>query len=347
MLSKKYKRIFVVLIAGILLFSLSACGGNQQEADEQGGDKPEEEKAEVEVVEVIELGVIQIVEHPSLDAARQGFLDVLAENGYQEGDNLKVDFQNAQGDMPTAQTIANKFVADNVDLVLAIATPTSQAMAGATEEIPILITAVTDPLSAGLVHDMARPGTNVTGTTDMAPVGEQVALLKEFKPGISRIGIIYNSSEANSVVQVELAEEAAQELGLEVVKAVASNSSEVLQAAQSLEGRVEGIYIPSDNTIVSALESVIQVAENNKLPVIVSEGDSVQRGGLATLGLDYYTLGRQTGYMALEVLAGSDPAEMAIQGQEDLNLIINKQAAEAMGVEVPQTLLDQANEIIE
>lgn len=338
MFFKKLKRTYLLLISIMLMVSLTACGGNQEKLSDG---------QEQELDEVVKLGIIQIVEHPSLDAARQGFLDVLAENGYREGENLRVDFQNAQGDMPTAQTIANKFVSDNVDLVLAIATPTSQAMAGATEDIPILITAVTDPLDAGLVYDMDRPGTNITGTTDMAPVEKQVALFQEFNPEINSIGIIYNSSEANSVVQVNLAEEAAHKLGLQVIKAVASNSSEVLQAAHSLGGRVDGLYIPSDNTIVSALESVIRVAEDNSIPVIVSEGDSVRRGALATLGLDYYTLGQQTGYMALEVLAGSNPADMAIQGQKDLNLIINKQASKAMGVKIPQALLDQANEIIE
>jgi putative ABC transport system substrate-binding protein len=332
----KITKLAVSLLSVIfILFALTACGNQNTAKQSDDANK------------VLKLGVIQIVEHPSLDAARNGFLEVLQENGYIEGENLQVDFQNAQGDMPTAKTIANKFVSDKKDIILAIATPTSQAIAGTTKDIPILITAVTDPVAAGLVKSMERPGTNVTGTTDMAPVKEQLALLKEIKPEIKRVGILYNTSETNSVVQVEIAEKAAKELGLELVKSVANNSSEVLQAAQALIGRVDGIYVPGDNTVVSALESVIQVANNNKLPLVVSEGDSVRRGALATLGLDYYKLGRQTGEMAIEVLNGRDPAKMPIQSQRDLNVVVNLKAAVAMGIEIPKSVIDKASEIIE
>lgn len=318
-------RIVLVLLGVLAMFSFSACGRR----------------------DVLNLGIIQIVEHPSLDAARNGFLDVLRENGYVEGENLQVDFQNAQGDMPTAQTIARKFVADNKDLILSIATPTSQAMAGATQTIPIMITAVTDPLAAGLVKSMERPDTNVTGTTDMAPIREQLKLFLEINPAIRRIGVVYNTSETNSVVQVNLAEKYARELGLELVKAVAGSSSEVLMAAQSLVGRVDGIYVPGDNTVVSALESVLQVAYDHKLPIISTEGDSVRRGALATLGVDYYKLGRQTGTMALEVIKGRNPAEMPIQSQSDLNVVVNLRAARLIGVAMPQSLVDRAIEVIE
>lgn len=296
--------------------------------------------------EAVKIGIIQIVEHPALDAARLGFLAVLAENGYVEGENLTVDYQNAQGDMSTASAIAQKFAADKVDLILAIATPTAQAAASATTDIPILITAVTDPVAAKLVNSLDVPGTNVSGTTDMNPVEDQLKLLREVFPGAKNVGIIYNSSEVNSVVQVDLAKAAAADLGLTIVEAVATTSSEVLQAAQSLVGRVDSLYVPGDNTVVTALESVLKVAQENKLPVVSADTDSVKRGAIATLGIDYELLGRQTGEMALRVFAGEDVSTMPIEAQQQLLLTVNPAGAEAMGITVPQALLDRADEVI-
>ena len=298
----------------------------------------------------VKLGIVQIVEHPSLDASREGFLDVLAENGYKEGEKLSVDYQNAQGDQPTLQTIANKFVADKVDLVLAIATPSAQTMASATEEIPIMFTAVTDPVAAGLVETMEKPNTNLTGTSDLPagdPIKEQLKIFEEFGLNVQKVGVIFNTSEKNSEVQVERAREVAPELGLELVEAVATNSSEVLNAAQSLIGKVDAIYVPTDNTVVSALESVIQVAEAEKLPLVVGEGDSVARGGLATKGIDYYTLGRKTGEMALEVINGKEPAAMEVIRLQPEGLILNKGAAERMGVTITEEILEKAVKVYE
>ncbi|MDI3280625.1 MAG: ABC transporter substrate-binding protein, partial [Bacillota bacterium] len=291
-------------------------------------------------------GVMQIVEHPALDAARQGFIDALAEKGYVAGKNVTYDLQNAQGDMSIAQTIARKFVDDKVDLILAIATPTAQAAANATRSIPILITAVTDPVAAGLVKSLEKPGTNVTGTSDMNPVKEQLALVKEVAPQARRVGIVYNAGETNSVVQVEMARKAARELGLTVVEVTVTGSSGVYQAAQSLVGRVDAFYVPTDNTVVSALESVLKVAETHKLPVIAGESESVKRGALATFGIDYYRLGRQTGEMAIQVLQGKDPAQMPIQFQKDLELTVNLKAAAAMGVKIPEAMLKRAAQVI-
>lgn len=296
---------------------------------------------------VLKVGIIQIAEHPSLDMARQGFLDVLKEKGYEEGKNLTVDYQNAQGDPSTANTIAQKFVADKVDLVLAIATPAAQAMAKATKDIPILITAVTDPVAAGLAESLEKPGTNVTGTTDMNPVKDQLALLKEICPEAKNVGVLYNTSEKNSEVQVEIAEKVAPELGVKIIKAVATSSAEVLQAANSLVGKVDAFYVPTDNTVVSALDSVIKVAEEHDIPLIVGEGDSVKKGGLATLGIDYYTLGKQTADIALRIWErGEKPENIPIEGQKEYKLIVNLKAAEAMGVKVPEAVVKRAAEVI-
>lgn len=295
----------------------------------------------------IQVGITQIVEHPALDAARQGFIDRLAELGYAEGTDVVYDIQSAQGDPGTALTIAQKFAADRVDLVLAIATPTAQAAAQAIRDIPILITAVTDPVAAELVDSIERPGGNVTGTSDLTPVRSQLELLKALVPSAGRVGVIYNAGEVNSVVQVELARDAAADLGLQIVEATAVNSSEVLQAAQSLVGRVDAIYVPTDNTVVSAIEAVVLVAERARLPLIAGEDLSVEQGALATVGLDYYQLGRQTADIAQRVLQGENPADIAIEYQDEMSIVLNLGAAARMGVSIPDEILAQAAHVIE
>lgn len=296
---------------------------------------------------VTTIGIMQIIEHPALDAAKKGFMDGLAEEGFVEGKDLKFESQSAQGDMATAQSIAQKFVSDKVDMILAIATPTAQAAAKATTTIPILITAVTDPVAAELVKSIDHPGTNVTGTSDLTPVAKQLELLKQLVPTAQRVGIVYNAGETNSVVQVNLAKEAAPALGIELVEATASSTSGVYEAAQSLVGRVDAIYVPTDNTVVSALESVIKVAEDSKIPLVVGEEDGVRRGALATVGIDYYALGKQTAKMAVKILREkAKPAEMPIQYQENVRLVVNLKAAEKMGVTVPESLIEQAYEVI-
>lgn len=297
---------------------------------------------------MVKIGIIQIAEHPALDGARKGFIDFLREEGYAENKNVVYDYQNAQGDMATAQTIAQKFVNDKVDMILAIATPAAQAAAQATNKIPILITAVTDPVAAGLVKSIEKPGTNVTGTSDLNPVDKQLELISKFAPKAKRVGIIYNAGETNSLVQVNLAKEAAGKLGFTIVEATVSNPSGVYEAAQSLVGRVDAIYVPTDNTVVSALESVVKVAEASKIPLIVGEEDSVRRGGIATIGIDYYQLGRQTGKMAFQILkAGVKPEELPVEYQEKMSLVLNKKAAAAMGVTIPPELVKEAREVIE
>ncbi|MDI3477956.1 MAG: putative tryptophan/tyrosine transport system substrate-binding protein [Thermoanaerobacterium sp.] len=197
--------------------------------------------------------------------------------------------------------------------------------------IPVLFTAVTDPVAAGLVKTMDKPETNLTGTTDIAPVAEQIKLIQDIKPSVKNVGVIYNTGEVNSVVQVDLVKEAAQQLGLNIVEAVATNTSEVDQAAKSLVGKVDAIYIPSDNVVVTALEAVIQVAQKNKILLVSTEKDSVYRGMVATIGLDYYKLGRQTAEMALKILSGkAKPQEMPVESRSQKDVIINLKAAKAL-----------------
>ena len=293
--------------------------------------------------ETLKIGIIQIVEHPALDAAREGFIDQFTEHGYIEGEKITYQIQVAQGDMATANTIAQKFKNERLDLILAIATPTAQAVANLIKDKPILITAVTDPVAAGLVESAERPGSNVTGTNDLQPLAEQFALAQQLVPGAKRVGIIYNAGEANSVTQVQMAKAIADQLGLEVVEATVDTSAGVLQAAQSFIGRVDFIYVPTDNTVVSAFSSVVKVAEENGIPVFPGEENLVPQGALATVGVNYYRLGRQTAEMALRILEeGAKPESMPIESQKETELVINADVAQALGINLPTAIRAKA-----
>mgnify|MGYP001045686008 FL=1 len=293
--------------------------------------------------ETLKIGIIQIVEHPALDAAREGFIDQFTEHGYVEGEKITYQIQVAQGDMATANTIAQKFKNERLDLILAIATPTAQAVANLIKDKPILITAVTDPVAAGLVESAERPGSNVTGTNDLQPLAEQFALAQQLVPGAKRVGIIYNAGEANSVTQVQMAKAIADQLGLEVVEATVDTSAGVLQAAQSFIGRVDFIYVPTDNTVVSAFSSVVKVAEENGIPVFPGEENLVPQGALATVGVNYYRLGRQTAEMALRILEeGAKPETMPIESQKETELVINADVAQALGINLPTAIRAKA-----
>lgn len=327
-------RMAALALATALL--ATACGGGTTTEDETtpaGGDTSAAAEGEA-----VSIGITQIVAHPSLDASAQGFKDALADAGY----DVTYDEQNAQGDQSTAASIAGTFASADLDLILAIATPTAQSVVQAVTDVPILFTAVTDPVSADLVDSLEAPGGNATGTSDANPVMEQLELVKRLNPDATTVGIVYSSGEVNSQVQVDWAKDAAAELGLEIVEAAISTSAEVQQAAESLD--VDAFYVPTDNTVVSALESVIQVAEDKQILTIAAEGDSVARGTVATYGIDYYELGYQTGEMAVKILRGeADPASMPVETQSDLQLYLNLAAAERMGVTIPEDLLAEAD----
>lgn len=326
------KRILSALLCSSLLL-LSACGSGSKEA---GGSKEEKE--------TVKIGITQLVEHPSLDAAREGFIAALKDAGYEEGKNLKLDYQNAQGDMNNNMTIAQNLVTDDNDLILAIATASAQAAVQSTKEIPILFTAITDPVGAELVESFEKPGGNVTGTSDTHPdaIKNTMNAIKRFFPDAKKVGMIYNSGEPNSVVNVENAKKALKELGLEAVETTISASSEVKQAAESLVGRADVFYIPKDNTVVSALESVITVANEKDIPTFVGESDSVKRGTFASYGFEYHDLGYTTGKMAVEILEGKKPSEIPVGFPESLELVINKAAAEQEGITLTEEMLKDA-----
>lgn len=313
--------------------ALSACGGGESASD--GATS-----APAADGQTYDIGITQIVTHPSLDEAREGFKAALQAGGVQ----ANYDEQNAQGDQATATSIANNF--KTKDLVLAIATPTAQAAAQVITDKPVLFTAVTDPVSAKLVNSLEAPGANVSGTSDLNPVKEQIDLVKEIDPNAQTVGIVYSSGEVNSEVQVKLAQEAAAAIGLTIETKTVSNSGEVAQAANSLD--VDAFYVPTDNTVVSAIESIIGAAEAKKVPVIAGEGDSVKRGAAATFGIDYRALGEQTGQMAIKILTeGADPATMPVETQKEPKLVVNPGAAEKAGVTLPAELVQRADEVVE
>ncbi|MEK5100992.1 ABC transporter substrate-binding protein [Cytobacillus sp. FSL M8-0252] len=331
------------LLAGLIgssMLLLGACGSSG--ADEASGSEGNEK-----VQEVVKIGITQIVEHPSLDAAREGFIAALKDAGYEEGKNLELDYQNAQGDANNNMSIAQNLVNDDNDLILAIATASAQSVVQSTKDIPILFTGITDPLSADLVKDLDNPGENVTGTSDTHPdaIKNTIASIKKFVPEAKTVGIIYNDGEANSIVNVENAKKALEENGLEYALTAISTSSEVKQAAESLVDRSDVFYIPKDNTVVSALESVITVANKEKIPTFVGESDSVERGTFSSYGFEYHDLGYKTGEMAIEILNGKNPGDIPVGFPDNLELIVNKSAAEKQGVELTDELLEGAKVI--
>ena len=291
-----------------------------------------------ESAETVNLGILQLMDHESLNATREGFLEVLTEAGYTEGENLNIDYQNAQLDQSNLQSMSERLSGDN-DLILAIATPAAVSLANVDQETPILFTAITDPVDAGLVASLEEPGGNLTGTTDAGPIEEQIKLLLSLTPEAKKIGIIYNSSEPNSVIQGDEATRLIEESDLEVVLKTVSSTNEVMQAMESLASEVEGIYIPTDNTLASTMGTVAQVAEANQLPVVAASTEQVEAGGLATYGIDYHELGRQTGEMALEIIEDdADPATMAVESSKVLRLVINEEMAEKLNIN-PDTIL--------
>jgi putative ABC transport system substrate-binding protein len=292
--------------------------------------------------EVRTVAVTQIVEHPMLDAARKGLKDELAAEGFVEGRNLKLLFASAEGNPANAAQIAQDFVAKKPDVIVPISTPSAQAVAAATKDIPIVFAAVTDPVGAKLVPNLQHPGGNVTGVSDLPPVSLHLDLIKEIMPNAQALGVIYNPGEANSVTLIDQLKKDAQKRDMEVVEALAPRSSDVLKAAQSLIGDVDAIYVPSDNTVMAALQAVIKVGTDNQLPVFAGDPDAVARGAIAALGFNYYDVGRQTGKMVVRVLEGESPGDMPVEGIKTTQLYVNPEAAKTMGITLPDSVMKRA-----
>ena len=326
--SKKLKMLTAGVMLTLAMGLMAGCGGEKKEAKKDAK---------------VSVGIVQLVEHAALDAANKGFVDGMASKGYKEGQNVTYDRQNAQADQSNLQNIAQRFVNNKVNLICAIATPAAQTVANVTPDIPIVGTAITDYKAAKLVKDNAKPGTNVTGTTDMNPIEAQLDLLLQLVPGAKTIGTIYCSSEVNSQLQIDILKAAAKTRGVEVKEATVSTVNDIQQAARSLVGKVQGIYVPTDNILASAMPTLAIVTEEAKLPVVAGEGGMVKAGGVATLGIDYYKLGVQTGEMAADILSGkSKPQDMPIQSQKDFSVIVNEANAKKIGLTIPEEILKKA-----
>ncbi|PAR83753.1 ABC transporter substrate-binding protein [Vibrio cholerae] len=288
------------------------------------------------------VAVSQIVEHPALDATRQGLLDGLKAKGYEEGKNLEFDYKTAQGNPAIAVQIARQFVGENPDVLVGIATPTAQALVSATKTIPIVFTAVTDPVGAKLVKQLEQPGKNVTGLSDLSPVEQHVELIKEILPNVKSIGVVYNPGEANAVSLMELLKLSAAKHGIKLVEATALKSADVQSATQAIAEKSDVIYALIDNTVASAIEGMIVAANQAKTPVFGAATSYVERGAIASLGFDYYQIGVQTAGYVAAILEGKEPGSLDVQVAKGSDLVINKTAAEQLGITIPEAVLARA-----
>ena len=290
----------------------------------------------------IKIGVLQLIEHNALDSAYKGFVDGLKEAGYEDGKNIIIDYQNAQGEQANCITIGQKFINDKSDLILAIATPAAQAIANMTKDIPILITAVTDPADSKLVADNNAPGGNVTGTSDLTPVEAQIELLKEIIPNVKTVGLLYCSSEQNSVFQINIAKKKLDAMGIKYIDIAISNLNEIQQVIQNVVGKVEAIYTPTDNMIANGMATVALMTEPAKLPVICGEGGMTMLGGTATYGINYYELGKLTSTQAVSILKGDKKtSEMPIEYLQKFDLVVNTNMIESIGLTIPESLYNK------
>lgn len=313
-------------LAAVAGLGLAGCGGTQSAGSDGVGS-------------TFKIGVLQLVEHAALDASNKGFVAALDDAGL----SYTIDQQNAQGDQTACQTIAAKLVGDGDDLILAIGTPAAQAVASATSEIPVVGTAITDFAASGLVEDNEHPGGNVTGSSDLTPVADQIDLLHEILPDAKQVGLLYCTAESNSVIQIELAEEALDKLGIGHERYSVSSSNEIQQVTESTVGKVDAIYAPTDNTIAAGMATVAMVARENKIPTVVGCDTMVEDGGLISYSINYEDLGRRAGEMAVKILQGeAKPADLPIEtlSSSECKLIVNADMAEACGVDVSELKVD-------
>lgn len=313
----KMKKLGLCLLT-IATLTLAACGTEKKASEKEG----------------VTVGVLQLVEHGSLDAAYDGFKEGLAAGGYKEGDNLTLAYQNAQNNQDNLKSMSEKLLKDKPDLLLGIATPAAQSLANETSDIPIVVTAVTDLKEAKLVASDKKPGGNVTGTSDMVPIKKQIQLLLSIVPEAKTVGLMYNAGETNSKIQADLASAALKDAGVKVKVMTANTTNDVQQVTTSLAKDVDAIYVPTDNTFASAAAVVGEVAKQTKTPIIAGSVEQVDGGALATFGIDYKSLGKQAGQMAAKILKGDEkPSTTPVETAKKLELVINDDMAKAIGID--------------
>ncbi|WP_174853670.1 ABC transporter substrate-binding protein [Streptococcus suis] len=321
---KLVKKLATISVASMGLLTLAACSSSSEQASS----------------DVVKVGVLQYMEHESLTAAREGFVAELEANGYKEGEKLVLDYQNAQGDQANLQTISEQLI-DGNDIVLAIATPSAQSLATVSTETPIVFTAVTDPLSADLVESIEKPGGLLTGTSDQAPIDKQVELLGQAVPDAKTVGILYTTSERNSEVQVEQANELLEKAGYKVVVKGITSTNEVQDATTSLMKDVDALFIPTDNTVASTMTMIGELSVEHKVPVIGGSTDMVDEGGLLTYGTNYEALGRQTAKMAIKIIEGANVSETAVEYPETVSLHVNEEMAQKLGIDTSKLAVSE------
>lgn len=328
MVGKNWKKILAVGICGLMAAGVIAgCGNNSGSSGNSGKMK---------------VGVVQIVQHPALDESNKGFVDALNESGLK--DKIEIDQQNAQGDQSNLRSIANRFVSGDYKLIAAISTPAAQAMANATNKIPIICTAIADFENAKLMKSEKQPDSNVTGTHDRGPLDKQVALIKEIQPNIKKLGIIYNSSEINSVIQAQKLKDACKPLGIDVIELTVNSVNDVQQVAEGfLGGKVDAFFVPTDNIIASSIPTLMAVANKEKIPVYGAEQGHVKSGVLASESISFYDIGHRAGEMAAEILKGNKTVkDFPVEGADKSKLYINKNEMDTLGIKIPQSVLDRA-----
>ena len=305
----------------------------------------------VHAADTKKIAISMIIEVPQLLQTKDGILTGLSERGFSNGRNLSVEYQTANGNMPTQQQIARKFVGEVPDVIVAITTPTSQAMVAATKDIPIVFATVIDPVKAKVISKYDKPGGNVTGVSDAPPVAQQLRLMREILPNLKKLGFIYNPSLDSSKATLEWINEQGKPLGIEVVESPAPTANEVIPAARRLVGKVDAIFIPNDTTVVASIEAIVKIGEETKTPIFTGETRGVERGGIASIGLNYTEVGRLAGHMVAEVLSGKKPGDIdaiiAYQKLPNLDVYVNKRSASAMGVAIPPTVLARATKVVE
>ena len=305
----------------------------------------------VHAADTKKIAISMIIEVPQLLQTKDGILTGLSERGFSDGRNLSVEYQTANGNMPTQQQIARKFVGEVPDVIVAITTPTSQAMVAATKDIPIVFATVIDPVKAKVISKYDKPGGNVTGVSDVPPIAQQLRLIREILPNLKKLGFIYNPSLDSSKATLEWINEQGKPLGIEVVESPAPTANEVIPAARRLVGKVDAIFIPNDTTVVASIEAIVKIGEETKTPIFTGETRGVERGGIASIGLNYTEVGRLAGHMVAEVLSGKKPGDIdaiiAYQKLPNLDVYVNKRSASAMGVAIPPTVLARATKVVE
>ena len=332
-----FSLVLLVVLLGSLIYNTVQKSSQKTTNTKQVAQTTQDKK--------VKLGVLQLLSHPALDAIYQGIQDELAKEGYEVGKNLEIDFQNAQGDQSNLASMSEKLVSNKNDVIVGITTPATLSLANVTKDIPIVMGGITYPVEAGLIKDEKKPGNNITGVSDRTPIKQQLEIMKQVVPTLKTVGILYTSSEDNSVKQAKQAEEDAKALGLEVKVATIANTNDIQQVTESLASQVEAIFVPIDNTIASAMATVVKATDAKKIPVFPSADTMVADGGVLGLGVDQYQIGVETAKMVVEVLKGAKPADTPIKLANEGVIYLNEEKAKELGITIPADIAQKAQKV--